>query len=157
MIRAIAAAELTPMVGEYICSKVNGLKLDIGMYQAFAFIADDGTFVGGCVISNFRGTDCEISCAAENSMAFRRHVMQAVFHYIFVQLKCVRCTSITTRGNRRARKFLEALGFQLEGNLRLAYDGQRDALVYGLLARDCRYLGAEGHGEEIRASSANAA
>lgn len=158
MIYAIPAGDLTPKVGEYVCSKVHGLRLDIGMYQAFAFVDQvTGDFVGGCVISNYRRTDCEISCAAENSMAFRRHVMQAVFQYIFHTLGCVRCTSITTKGNKRARAFLEALGFELEGNLRRGYDGERDALLYGLLREDCRYLGAEGHGEEIRTSSANAA
>lgn len=158
MIRAVPAAHLTDMVGKYMCDKITGLKLQPGMYQAFAFLTEQNDFVGGCSISNYRSTDCEISCASENSMAFRPHVMQAVFQYIFVQLGCVRCTSITTRRNKRARAFLEALGFELEGNLRLAYDGERDALVYGLLKRDCRYLAAGGqHGEEKRTDCADAA
>lgn len=158
MIRAVPAMHLTDMVGRYMCDKIAGLRLEPGMYQAFAFVSDTGDFVGGCSISNYRGTDCEISCAVDNPMAFNAGVLCAVFQYIFVQLKCVRCTSITTRRNKRARKFLEALGFELEGNLRLAYDGERDALVYGLLARDCRHLGAiEHHGQEIRTDRANAA
>lgn len=156
MICAVPADHLTPRVGEYIMSKVNGLRLDPGMFQAFAFLAVDGTFMGGCVISNYRGTDCEISCAAENSMCFRRNVMQAVFSYIFVQLGCVRCTSLTTKGNKRARSFLEALGFELEGNLRRGYDGSRDALVYGLLREQCRYVRA-GEDGQVNTASADAA
>lgn len=134
------------MVADYISSKVEGnsLRFVPGQYQAFAFLSDTQEFVGGAVVSNFRqgeyANDCEISCAAETSMAFRPHVCAAVFAYIFVQLKCGRCTAITTKKNRRTRAFLEALGFVLEGCVRRGYDGKRDALVYGLLAEDCRFL-----------------
>jgi RimJ/RimL family protein N-acetyltransferase len=163
--RAVPAGDKTEMVGQYIMHKVPGLQLIPGMYTGFAFLSDTNEFVGGAVVTNFRqgqfGNDCEISCAAETSMAFRPWVCTAVFRYIFVQLQCTRVTSITTKKNRRTRAFLERLGFALEGCVRRAYDGKRDALIYGLLAEDCRYLeaGASGgiDGEEVRASGTDAA
>jgi RimJ/RimL family protein N-acetyltransferase len=155
---AVTAGEKTEMVGQYLMTKVPGLILVPGMYQAFAFLNDSKDFVGGCVVTNFRpgqyGNDCEISVAAETPMAFRPHLFKAVFQYIFVQLGCVRCTCVTTKKNRKGRAFIERSGFELEGNIRRGYDGKRDALVFGLLRENCRYLAGGLDGEEKRASAA---
>jgi len=155
----LPAGAFTDKVGAYCMEKIPGLKLDPGMYSAFMVVDDKNDFVGGVVLTNFRGTDIEISCAAETPMAWRHDVCKAIFKYVFEQLNCVRCTSITVKGNRRARGFLEGLGFQLEGNVRLGYDGTKDALIYGLLRSECRYLLDErepDHGEEIRPASSPA-
>jgi hypothetical protein len=156
---AVPAGKFTQMVGEYVAEKT-GMDLKPDMYQAMMVIDDDKNFIAGVVISNFRGTDVEISCASESPAAWRPHVCKAVFTYIFEQLGCVRCTSITVRTNKKARSFLESLGFQLEGNLRQAYDGKRDALVYGLLKSECRYLGdlkELEHGQEKRPDATDTA
>lgn len=153
---AVPAGDFTEMVGAYVSEKT-GMVLTPGMYSAMMVVNDQKDFVGGIVFTNFRGTDCEVSCAAETPAAWRPTVMAAVFTYVFKQLGCVRCTSITTKKNKRARGFLEGLGFQLEGNVRLGYDGKIDALIYGLLARECRYLADDSgltDGQEIRADSA---
>lgn len=154
--RAIPAGGLTDMVAAYMTEQT-GATFAPGTYSAMAIVDDNDDFVGGVVFSNFRGTDCEISCAAEpHAGIWRPHIMRAVFTYVFQQLGCVRCTSVTTKANQRARDFLEGLGFELEGKLRLGYDGRRDALIYGLLARDCRYLAADSgmtDGQEISAAS----
>lgn len=127
-----------------------------GMYTAFAVLNDSNEFVAGVIVSNFRGTDCEISCASYTPAAWRPNVCKAVFGYIFDQLKCVRCTSITTKRNVKARRFLEHFNFALEGNLRRGYDGKRDALIYGLLADDCAFIERAGgpNGEEIGTGAA---
>lgn len=130
------------MVGRYMEEKT-GINLESGMYQAYMVVNDNNDFVAGVVITNYRGIDCEISCAGETAMAWRPHVCRAVFDYIFNQLGCVRCTASTLKSNKRTRDFLEGLGFTLEGRLRLGYDGRKDALIYGLLASECRYLADE--------------
>lgn len=142
---ALPAGELTEMVGRYVTEKT-GLVLVPGMYQAFMIVNDDQDFVAGVVVTNFRNTDCEISCASESPAAWRPSVCRAIFKYVFEQLGCVRCTSITTKGNRKARSFLQSLGFELEGNVRLGYDGRRDALIYGLLRSECRFLADDSEG-----------
>lgn len=128
------------MVAEYVSAKVGGAEFTPGLYVGFAIFDDIGEFCAGVVISNFRGTDCEISIAGETALAWRTNICVYVFNYIFNTAGCVRCTSITTKRNVKARRFLDGMGFQLEGNLRLGYDGRRDALIYGLLAKDCRFL-----------------
>jgi len=136
---AVPAQGNTELVGRYVAEKC-GIVFTPGMFQALAILDDNGTFVAGVVVSEWRGHDCQISCATESSAAWRPSVMRGVFDYIFNQLGCVRCTSITKKSNKRCRDFLTGLGFQLEGRIRLGYDGVKDALVYGLLASECRYI-----------------
>ena len=112
----------------------------------FAILNDQGKFTAAVLVSNVRyyentAIDCEISCASESPMAWRPHVCTAVFQYVFGQLGCTRCTSITRKNNTKSRAFLEALNFQLEGRIRRGYDGKNDALVYGLLAENCDFFG----------------
>lgn len=136
---AIAAGPLTGMVGEYMTEKT-GAEYAPGTFQAMIVCNDNKDMVAGVVFNNFRKTDVEVSCASDNPAAWRPNVCAAIFKYAFDQLGCVRCTSITTKGNKKARSFLESLGFVLEGNIRLGYDGRRDALIYGLLRSECRFL-----------------
>ena len=102
---AVPAGRFTEMVGEYLTEKT-GMEARAWNVSKRCMVVDDGNnFVAGVVISNFRTTDCEISCASENPAAWRPHVCKAIFTYIFEQLGCVRCTSITVKGNRKARGF----------------------------------------------------
>jgi len=135
----VATGTALNLIGDYIREKT-GARLDEGMYQGFAIVNDSGVFTAAVTVSNFRGTDCEMSAASESPAAWRPHILKVVYSYIFNQLGCVRVTCITTKRNSLCRKSLEAMGFQLEGRLRLGYDGKIDALVYGLLASECRYL-----------------
>lgn len=115
--------------------------------QGFAIISEEGVFFGGVVVSNIRfhegkPVDCEVSIGVESPIALKPEPMRAIFDYIFNQLGCVRCTAITKKNNTKARSFLEAFKFELEGKVRKGYDGERDALIYGLLAEDCPFLEA---------------
>lgn len=133
------------MLCEYLYEKT-GSRIDPNMCQGFAIMSDTDKFCGAVIVSNLifhegRPVSCDISCAAETSMAWRPQVCRAVFQYVFGQLGCVRATSVTRKNNEKSRKFLTALNFQLEGNLRKGYDGEKDALVYGLLAEECQFFG----------------
>lgn len=134
-----------PLLCAYMQEKID-IVFEPSQVQGFAVVNDNGEFVAAVLISNLRfhnGTaiDCEISCATESSVAWKPEVCRAIFGYVFTQLGCVRCTSITKKNNSRSRAFLEALNFKLEGNVRRGYDGERDALIYGLLAVDCQFVG----------------
>jgi len=147
---AVPAGPRLALLCEYMREKI-GTSPDPLSCQGFAILNDSGSFVGGVLVSNItfyegRAVNCEITCAAETGMAWRPHVCLAIFQYIFKQLGCVRCTSITRKNNTKARAFLEALNFRLEGRVRKGYDGDRDALIYGLLAEDCQFLEASPNG-----------
>lgn len=150
---AAPAGKFTEMVGQYLMEQIPGLELAPGMFQAFMVVDDDMNFVAGVAFTNYRmtngePTDIEISCASSTPLAWRPGVSRAIFKYVFETVGCVRCTSITVKGNRKARAFLEGFGFQLEGNVRLGYDGRRDALIYGLLRSECRFLAEESEKED---------
>lgn len=135
----IPAGENTELVGRYVGEKV-GADFPPGTFQALAVLNDEGRFVAGVVIDLYYGHDCRMACATESPMAWKDSVLAAIFNYTFVQLGCARVTAFSTKGNKRSRRFLEGLGFVLEGNLRLGYNGVKDMLIYGLLASECRYL-----------------
>lgn len=141
----IAKPAQLPLLCQYLEDKI-GIAFKPSEVQGFAIMSDKDEFVAGVIVSNVRysagkAIDCEISCATESSVAWRPEVCKAVFGYIFDQIGAVRCTSIVRKNNTKSRKFLEALNFQLEGNVRKGYDGQKDALIYGLLAEECQFYG----------------
>jgi len=137
--RVIPAGDNLELIGKYVGEKCEA-HFTPGMFQGLVVLSDDGQFTAAIVVSDFREHDCQLSCATESKFTWRPHVLRAVFEYVFNQLGCVRCTSITKITNKKARAFLEGMGFQLEGKLRLGYDGKKDALIYGLLASECKYI-----------------
>lgn len=145
MILAVPTTEQLPLIAKYVLSKVHGEPGEFteGMYTAHAVLTDKGEFVGGVIYSLYRGFDVHVSAAVETGLTMRPHVIRAVFDYVFNQLGCKRCTIVTCRSNKRARRFAEKIGFALEGVMKLGYDGTRDGLIYGILAADCRYLNGE--------------
>lgn len=134
---ALAAKYVADMVGfDIIVSDVPYLGL---------VIADkDNKPIGALLITNYRGVaGCEISGGADSPSCARKGVIKYIFNYVFNTLGCARCTCTVAKrkGTGRTRRFLEGLGFVLEGCLRRGYDGKHDALIYGLLAENCRFLG----------------
>lgn len=135
--------ETLGMLCRYMAEKTD-VVFDPASVQGFAVLDDNNSFIAAVIVSNVRShngrpVDCEISCATESSVAWRPNVCRAIFGYVFGQLGCVRCTSITKKSNVKSRAFLEALNFRLEGNVRRGYDGEKDALIYGLLAEECEF------------------
>ena len=62
------------------------------------------------------------------------------FWYPFEQLECTRCTALVHKKNKISRRFVERLGFKVEGVLREAAEDGKDLIIYGLLKRDCPHL-----------------
>jgi len=133
------AGKLTEAVGQYVGDAI-GAQFQPGTYSAMMVVDEKLDIVAGLLFNNFRMRNVEMTVVSETPVAWRPHVMAALAHYIFVQLDCIRVTCFTSKRNSKARKFLEHAGFELEGRIRRGYDGEIDALVYGLLAQDCRFL-----------------
>jgi hypothetical protein len=138
----IVVAGLDKLVAAYVEDILGFDVVGVTPYVGFAVYNAQNTVVAGILITNYRGHDCEITMAADTPKWAQRNVLRVVFEYIFYRMKCVRCTcSVAKRkGTGRTRRFLVGMGFALEGSLRRAYDGEYDALVYGLLAENCRFL-----------------
>lgn len=112
-------------------------------------IEQDGEAIAGVVYHHFRpgqyGHDIQLSMAADSPEWARRGIIRALLRYPFVQLGCVRITTLTAKSNDRALRFNEGLGFKYEGALRKGADGRDDLIVRGLLREDAeRWLAPHG-------------
>ena len=67
--------------------------------------------------------------------------MREIFNYPFKQLGVSRLKAETSVKNRRCRSILNRLGFQFEGIMRRAYDGETDSCVYSMLQAECQWTG----------------
>lgn len=139
-------------VADWVCGQL-GMPTPINPAALGALVDDQ--FVGGVVYTNYRGCDIEMICAASSPKWITKSHLDAFFGYPFRQLGCLRVTAVTERRNHKARKFVERLGFRLEGSHPKAMDG-RTAITYGMLREHCRWIGKQ-YGQEKRANSAASA
>lgn len=141
MIIPARSPEERVLVVRYVALKV-GTDPDslVGPYPFEALGAvRDGWLIGGVLYNNWRGASIETHWAGEPGWMTRAH-LRCLFAYPFLQLKCRRVTGIIRRRNKTARKIAEKLGFRLEGVARQGYEDGEDAMIYGMLKTDCRWL-----------------
>lgn len=103
-------------------------------------VVRDGALLGGVVYNHFSGHDIQASYAFDSPKWATPGVLKVLFGYPFNQLECVRMTALVSRKNKHARDMLLRLGFKLEGVHRKAADGRVDAMSYGLLKTECRWI-----------------
>jgi len=109
--------------------------------SAAAIGVEDGEIIAVAIFDRYRGHDIEISFAADSPRWARRGVIRGIFHYPFVQLGCVRLTTITAENNTRARRLDEGLGFVLEGIHPNGLAPGVTAVSYGMQRSECKWLG----------------
>jgi RimJ/RimL family protein N-acetyltransferase len=89
---------------------------------------------------NYRaGVDIEVTVVSDNADWCRPSTIRRLFDYPFRQLDLPRITSVVARDNKRCRKLCEGIGWKLEGVARKAYDGKKDAFIYGMLREEARF------------------
>lgn len=103
--------------------------------------------VAGIVFQNQRDdVDIEVLFAADDPSWAMPATLRTLFFYPFVTLGLTRMTAIIGRKNKRSRRFVAGdgvrpgMGFKLEGCARRALNGRQDAMIYGLLRTECRFL-----------------
>lgn len=98
----------------------------------------------------------EISFVAIDKRWSTRSNIKTILSYPFNQLGVKRLQAITAKTNLPARRFLEHLGFKLEGIARHGWPQGGHAACYSMLRRECLWLEDEPRGKisTICASSA---
>ena len=86
------------------------------------------------------GGSIQGSIASDSPRWATRAVLGSMFAYPFLQLGCSRFWLEIAKPNKRARRFVERLGFVYEGCARRAWDGKIDSCVYAMLPSECRWL-----------------
>lgn len=123
-------------IAEYVSRKTGTTFKD---YTAIGVVRRN-VLVGGVVYHMFREGNCEVSIAFDSPQWALPGTLRGLFDYPFNQLNCHRMTALIAKKNKRSRKLTEGLGFKLEGVLRRGIGG-RDAMIYGMLKDECRWLG----------------
>jgi len=82
--------------------------------------------------------DVHFSAAVDEPGVISRRLLAGIFDALFS--KASRITALCEPSNGRAEAGLTRLGFVYEGFLRRGLDGERDALIYGMLPEDCKFL-----------------
>jgi RimJ/RimL family protein N-acetyltransferase len=99
---------------------------------------DDGALMGLCLFEFKTWFDAHFSIAIRDRRCITRRVMAAMFKAVFSRAR--RVTALIEPWNADAIRQARLMGFQLEGYGRLLVEGERDALILGMLKSDCRYL-----------------
>lgn len=107
-------------------------------YQTIGVMVDK-KLAAVAVYHNYRSPDIQISFASLSPRWAMPGAVKWITHtYPFEQLGAKRLTAIVRKKNKRVRRFLEGVGFKLEGTHPKAFpDG--DACTYGLLRENSRY------------------
>lgn len=135
-VRPNAGEDVTNWVAERVDATTFGKCVNFGFYK-------EDKLVGGVVFSEYRIEDITFSGAFEDKACFNKRTLKVFFDYPFKQLKCHRITAYTETDNKRANKLLKALGFTHEGTMREISEKGKDANIYGMLDRECNWLGEE--------------
>ena len=134
-------------VAAYVAARIPHAGEGFGACAALGVVRG-GALLGGIVYHNWRGRDIEVSAAFDRADWARPAVLRCLFAYPFEQLGCARMTAVTGQRNDRARRFLSGIGFVREGVARRALADDEDAIIFGLLRAECRFLKGHGHGIE---------
>lgn len=102
-------------------------------------IVRQGNLIAGVIYTEYREDSISMTIASTSPMWASKDNLYYLFDYPFNQLGCRRVTAFTAKKNKKSRKFLERLGFKLEGLIREGFQG-KDACVYGMLKRECKWL-----------------
>jgi hypothetical protein len=99
---------------------------------------DDGEVVGVLVCEFKTWFDVYCTYAISDPRCMTRRLLKAVFRTLFS--RAVRITSEVEPENEHAILVARRMGFVYEGFKRMGIEGKRDALLFGMLASDCRFL-----------------
>lgn len=130
---------------EWIAKRIKGFTPESFQPCSTLGIMRQGKIIAALAFNNFQPMprDIHLTIAAESPAWASRKVLRQIFNYIFIQMGCLRTTVMIAKNNKRARKLAEGVGYKYEGNLRKGFDGINDAMIYGMLHNECRWLGEQ--------------
>lgn len=129
------------LVGEFVANHIPhiGRASKFGQHIVLGFV-HGSELVAGVVYNNYKGFDVDGNIASITPVWSSKETWRLIFSVPFEELKCQRMTVVTGKGNKRARDLIERLGFVMEGVAKRGLDGYEDAVRYGMLKADCRWL-----------------
>lgn len=128
----------------WICSKLKVGKLCDDHYQTAAVVSgtvdNPGKLLAGIIYHDFTPHSLMFTFASNGDGWASRRVLSDLFSYPFEQLGLERVGAVCSKKNRRARKVIEKVGFRVEGCGRKAFYDGSDAVYYGMLKEECKWI-----------------
>jgi len=84
--------------------------------------------------------DAHITCAITDPRFLTRKLLHAIFYTLFSRAS--RITAYSRPENEASIRIIKHLGFQYEGYMRFAIEGKWDAMVFGMVQPECRWIRA---------------
>lgn len=95
--------------------------------------------VNGALLGEFvTSFDVHMTCALDDPSIISRRLLHAIFTTFFS--RAVRVTAHARPDNEKSIWGIQRLGFKYEGYCRLGIEGRWDALVFGMLRNECRWI-----------------
>ena len=108
--------------------------------RAMAVIKDD-RIIATVVYTDYQpGISIEMSIATVDKTWATRHNIKAFFSYPFIDLGVKRVTTLCSANERDIIMFNKRLGFKPEGYHRKAHHDGSDAVSFGMLKEECRWI-----------------
>ena len=136
----VAGEQYRPLVRDWVFERVRDLRTPPERdYEAIG-VANGKGVIGGVIYSHYHEIaegehDIMLTAAGEVGWLTRR-TLSAILGYPFLQLRCVRLTSLVAKSNKASRNLVERLGFKLEGCMKHGRGIGKDCLIYGLIRDD---------------------
>ncbi len=127
-------------------------------YAAIGVVNEAGGLVAGAVYHEYHPDvgDIQVAFAADDPRWAQKGTIAGILAFPFYQLGCVRVTALCGKSNRRTRRFVEGIGFKLEGVVRKGLKTE-DMCIYGLLAEEAdKWLRRISDGEKFTLASTGA-
>lgn len=99
---------------------------------------DDGSIAGVCACEFKTWFDVYFTCAVVDAHCLSRRLLATIFGTLFST--AIRITAEIDADNEVALAQVRRFGFVYEGFKRMGIEGRRDALLFGMLREDCRFL-----------------
>jgi RimJ/RimL family protein N-acetyltransferase len=101
----------------------------------------NGRLIAGVVYNKYEpGLLIEMSIASVDKSWATRHNLKALFAYPFTQLNLGRVQALCSADNEGVQMFLKRLGFIHEGTHPCAYHDGGDAMSFGILKHQCKWI-----------------
>lgn len=127
------------VVGPWVFHEVGRLWFP-GMGRALGW-ERDGNLLAGVTFTNFDGVNVWMDCAATpGSKWLDRRGLWVIFHYVFEQLQCERCSAMIPEDNEKSLKLVQQAGFEYEATLVRAAPNNKNMLVFRMFKEDCKWL-----------------
>ncbi len=123
------------IVGRWMSEKMG--QTFIAPFTAIGILGWNGQLVGGMLFNQYVEGDIEVTCYAPGRL--HRGALKAGCAYVFDTLKCNRMSARTRASSLAVQVVLRKIGFQQEGTLREYYTDGEDAVLFGMLKRECKW------------------